>query len=199
MHQDRPFVLARRESLEQPVDMPGGAGTALHRQAVRLVEHHEELVLEQRHGGDLVRRFLVVYALDGWSRRQGERRHAHAFPLRKPRRAFRALAADAHLASADYLVDVAQRQRREFPLQPFVQAQAGIGLGNLKSLHGPGHNSARIIAKPDEQADQPNSHRADDIKSCGADLAALNQRHRIQRKGRKSSVTAEHARRQEQP
>ena len=50
MHQPRFLALGVAHHLQHLVDMPRGAGTALHREPGRLVQHEHVIVLVKRHG-----------------------------------------------------------------------------------------------------------------------------------------------------
>ena len=142
MHEARPLAIHIRHRLEHAIDMVLGAGTALHGQAPWLVEHHEPLVLEEEHVLQRAGIGLVGHPLHGGRRRRRlrlDRRNAHALPGLQAGRCLDALAVDTHLPGPHDLVEMAEREHRQPPLEPAVEPHLALVLGHHEHLDAGGH------------------------------------------------------------
>ena len=153
MDQPRPLLVAETQRVEHAVDMPLGPGAALDRQARRLVQHDDVVVLVDdqaadllgvavRHGRDLARL--------GWRRRGDAGRQADGLAGLDAILALGALAVDADLAGAQKLLQGAVAQLGEMALEPAVEPQAGLVVDDGSGLDagGRGHGNAHALASP---------------------------------------------------
>ncbi len=130
MHKHR-SVIALGERGEHPVNVPRGARAALHGEAEGLVEDEHVGVLVERHIAQRARILGVGARRCGRGGRvQIERRDADCLPLFETRRGLDALAVDPHLALAADLGEMRERKRRHAPLEPAVEPQARLVLGD---------------------------------------------------------------------
>ena len=120
--------LARRESIEQSVDMVEGIGAALCRQARRLVEHQRALGLLDDHGFGLfdfgLRQFALGLVL--LVRRIAARRDTDLLALGQPVVGLHPLAVDPHLAGARPFADRAEADLGQVALEPAIDANAVV-------------------------------------------------------------------------
>ena len=137
MDQPRPLLVAEAQRVEHAVDMPLGPGAALHRQPRRLVQHDDLVVLVDDQAADL----LGIAVRDGRDlarlgrRRGGDAgRQADGLAGLDPVLALGALAVDADLAGAQKLLQGAVAQLGEMALEPAVQPQAGLVVGDGAGL-----------------------------------------------------------------
>ena len=150
--QPRPLLVAETQRVEHAVDMPLGPGPALHRQARRLVQHDDLVVLVDdqaadllgvavRHGRDLARL--------GWRRRGDAGRQADGLAGLDAILALGALAVDADLAGAQKLLQGAVAQLGEMALEPAVEPQAGLVVDDGSGLDlGVAHGVAAFTLPP---------------------------------------------------
>src|SRR6516165_6908845 len=134
MHEPRALPARVPHYLEHAVDMPRGAGAALHRKAHRFVEHQHISVLVKRDRFEEFQR-LVSRAENARRRRNSQRRDAHGLSRFKPVIGIDASAVDAHLALADGALNAGEAQVRNAGLQKAVDAHAGFIFGHVDVLN----------------------------------------------------------------
>ena len=137
MHQPRFLPLCVAHHFQHLIDMPRGAGTALHRQTGRLVQHHDVGVLIQDHvleGLQRLRRRFRELA-NHLGRIELERRNADALAFFKAILAVGTLAVDAQLAFADDALDVRERQAGKTRLEKTVDAHVVLVRGHHHGLN----------------------------------------------------------------
>ena len=127
------FAALVGEGGQHAVDVALGAGAALHRETIGLVEHHHVAILEQDHrphrlgvarvGGPLLR--------GRGGAGSPERGHPHALAHLQAGRNLRPLAGDAHLALAHDLVQVRLRKIGKAAAEPAVEPHSGFVLADL--------------------------------------------------------------------
>ncbi len=173
MHQHRASI-ALAERRQHPIDMARRARAALHGEAVWLVEHHDVLVLEQGHLGDVAGVVRVFFARRPRIRLgdQIERGNADRLALFEPRRGLHALAVDANLALAADLGEMRQRQRGKAPLEPAIEPHARLVLGherggNADLLCRLGHE--RAPARTEEPAGGEKPLKNERMGACNKD------------------------------
>ena len=151
MHEAGPLTIARQRR-EHAVDVAPRPRAALDREAFRLVQDDQALVLDQNQaaqkGG--------IVAIDrrlrpGGCERGGERRHADGLAGRKARVGLGSPAVDPHLAGAQQLLQPAVVQGREVTAKPAIKPKLG-----LARRHGPeldlAHDPAPRVARSFAQA-----------------------------------------------
>ena len=136
--------------------MTRSARTALHSEAVRLVEHHHILVLVKNEAPD-ERGVPVIHlrASSGgvFGGRFAERRNPHALPGLEPRLRLGAGAIDAHLARAQDFLKLAEAERRIACLQETVEPEPVLAVLHRDDFNGHVTNpQARPAARPSTKA-----------------------------------------------
>jgi hypothetical protein len=146
VHQPRLLALDVAHHFQHVVDIARDTGAALHRQPLRLVQHHDVGILEQDHVLERLQCLLRGFGEAsgrGLRRIEPQRRNAHALSLLQPVLAVGALAIDAQLAFADDALDVGERQPwkacLEEAVDPHVVSSAvdhGLDLGRQRRRFG---------------------------------------------------------------
>ena len=138
VHQARLLPLGVAHHFQHLVDVPRGAGTALHRKPCRLVQHHHVVILVKRHLLQRRERLGCRLPRDG-----AAARGASSFsggmrtlcPSSQPVLAVGALAVDAQLAFANDALDVGERQAGKARLQKAVDAHVVLVRRHDHGLH----------------------------------------------------------------
>ncbi len=132
MDEPRALGIAKAQGVEQPVEMPLGAGSALDREARRFVERDNGIVAMQdrRLQHRRVGRQYRARRGCGAGRGDVQWRHADRLSRHHPVAGFGALAVDPDLAGAQQLFEPAVSKCRVVPLEPAVEAQRAVVAGN---------------------------------------------------------------------
>ena len=126
MHQPRPLAVRVAHDFQHAVEVPRGAGAALHRKPHRLVEHQHIGIFVERNRFEKVGGLLVglIAHRPRLGRIEPQRRNAHRLPGLQPVLRLGALAVDAHLAFADDALDVREAQARKPRLEKAIDPHA---------------------------------------------------------------------------
>ena len=153
MHQQRPVPIPVREAVEHSVDMKGRARTALDREAVGLVQHHDVAILVEHHGLDgpaIVIGGLCALDLGRGKIADPQRRDPDGLARSDACGRLGPGAIEAHLSGAHDLVQMAKGEFGVSALEPAVEAHAVLvlryhqGLDTHRRLRSPGERTDPI-------------------------------------------------------
>ena len=126
VHQPRTLAVRVAQNFQHAVEVPRGAGAALHRKPHRLVEHEHIVVFIERDRLEEIGGLLIglIAHLARFRRIEPQRRNAHGLSGFQSVLRLGALAVDAHLAFSDDALDVGKAQARKPRLEEAIDPHA---------------------------------------------------------------------------